>query len=55
MEYLDVRFVRLTPYRVASAHAYSPQPENQAWNTLMAWAKPKGLLGPVSRGAHLRL
>ena len=52
MEKLDVRFVRLPPYQVASAHAYSAQPEFQAWSTLMEWALPKGLLDSA-RGARL--
>ena len=47
MEKIDVRFVHLPPYRVASAHAYSAQPEYQAWETLVAWAQPKGLLDPA--------
>jgi DNA gyrase inhibitor GyrI len=52
VEKLEVRFVRLPPYRVASAHAYSAQPEYQAWEMLKAWAGSKGLLDPA-RGARI--
>ena len=41
---LEVRMVKLEPMRVASAHAYSASPEGDAWNKLIAWAGPKGLL-----------
>lgn len=44
MSELDVRIVKLEPLRVASAHAYSGSPEQDAMEKLMAWAKPKGLL-----------
>jgi hypothetical protein len=44
MSDLDVRIVTLEPMRVASAHAYSASPEGEAWDKLIAWAKPKGLL-----------
>jgi AraC family transcriptional regulator len=41
---LDVRIVELPPLRVASAHAYSASPENDASIKLATWARPKGLL-----------
>ena len=44
MTELDVRIVTLEPMRVASAHAYSASPEGEAWDKLIAWARPKGLL-----------
>ena len=44
MSGLEVRIVRLEPLRVASVHAFSASPEHDAWEKLMAWAKPKGLL-----------
>ena len=45
MSKLDVRIVELEPLRVASAHAYSASPEDDAMKKLLAWAKPGGLLG----------
>jgi DNA gyrase inhibitor GyrI len=47
MKNLEVRFVHLPPYRVASAHAFGAQPEFKAWETLLTWAEPKGLLEPA--------
>lgn len=44
MDELQVRIVELEPMRVASAHAYSATPEHDAWEKLIAWAEPKGLL-----------
>ena len=44
MSDLSVRIVTLEPMRVASAHAYSASPEGEAWDKLIAWARPKGLL-----------
>jgi DNA gyrase inhibitor GyrI len=44
MTELDVRIVTLEPMRVASAHAYSASPEGEAWDKLIAWARPRGLL-----------
>lgn len=41
----SVRIVELPPMRVASVHAYGPSPEASAWEKLVAWAEPKGLLG----------
>ena len=44
MEDLNVRIVRLAPLRVASANGFGPNPEEQAWQTLLDWAKAGGLL-----------
>jgi DNA gyrase inhibitor GyrI len=44
MSELNVNIVDLPPLRVASAHAYGPSPEHAAWEKLVAWAKPQGLL-----------
>jgi DNA gyrase inhibitor GyrI len=44
MEPLDVRIVRLEPLRVASVHAFGPGPEGMAWENLVAWAGPRGLM-----------
>jgi len=41
---IEVRVVRLEPMRVASAHAFSATPENDAREKLITWAKRKGLL-----------
>ncbi len=43
MSELEVRIVRLEPLRVASFHALSATPEDEAWNKLAAFAKPRGL------------
>lgn len=47
MEPLDVRIVNLPPLHVASAHAYGATPENDAWDKLVAWAEPRGLLKDI--------
>lgn len=44
MSDFDVRIVNLEPLRVASVHGFGPQPEDEAWEKLVAWAKPKGFL-----------
>jgi DNA gyrase inhibitor GyrI len=44
MNDLDVRIVELPPMRVASVLAHSASPEGEAWEKLIAWAQPKGLL-----------
>lgn len=44
MNALNVRIVELEPVRVASFHAYGQEPEIAAWDKLVAWAGPKGLL-----------
>ena len=48
MNTLDVRLVTLAPMRVASFYGFGPSPELVAWEKLMAWSRPKGLLdGPT--------
>ena len=44
MSELDVRVVRLAPMRVASFWGFGKSPENEAWQQLLAWARPRGLL-----------
>ena len=44
MTEIDVRIVKLEPMRVATALGFGEQPEMLAWNKLLAWAKPLGLL-----------
>ena len=41
----DIHIVRLPALRVASAYGFGFQPEEHAWNQLVQWAQPKGLLG----------
>ncbi len=43
MSDLDVRIVRMEPMRVASAHGFGTNPEEQAWNKILAFADAKGL------------
>lgn len=42
---LVVRIVKLEPIRVASVYGFGDSPERLAWEKLVAWAGPKGLLG----------
>lgn len=44
MNELNVRIVNLEPLRVAVAYGFGPSPEEAAWQNLVAWAGPKGLL-----------
>jgi AraC family transcriptional regulator len=44
MENEEIRIVRLEAERVACVHAFGTDPESEAWENLVAWAKPKGLL-----------
>jgi len=44
MSEFPVRIVKLEPLRVASVHGFGPSPEEEAWQKLVAWAKPKGYL-----------
>jgi DNA gyrase inhibitor GyrI len=44
MSEFEVRIVKLEPIHVASLHGFGKEPENQAWEKLVAWAKPKGYL-----------
>lgn len=43
MSELDVRIVKLEPMRVASALGFGTEPENQAWEAILDFAKAKGL------------
>lgn len=45
MQDLQVRIVELPPLRVISLHGFGSEPETQAWNKLIDWAKAKGLWG----------
>jgi DNA gyrase inhibitor GyrI len=44
MTELEVRIVHLEPMRVACASGFGQSPEEEAWDTLIAWAKSQGLL-----------
>ncbi len=45
MAELDVQIVRLKPMRVVWVREVGPDPEQQAWSKLRAWAESRGLLG----------
>jgi DNA gyrase inhibitor GyrI len=42
MSDLDVRIVKLEKMRVASFLGFGPSPEEEAWNKLNTWVKPRG-------------
>ncbi len=44
MTEIDVRIVTLKPMRVAAALGFGEQPELLAWDKILSWAKPLGLL-----------
>ena len=44
MSELDVRIVELEPIHVASFWGFGESPEHEAWEKLISWARPKGLL-----------
>jgi DNA gyrase inhibitor GyrI len=44
MSNLDVRIVKLEPLRVLSFWGFGASPEEVAWEKLLAWARPRGLL-----------
>ena len=44
MNELQVRIVDLEPLRCAGAAGFGPEPEGIAWETLLKWAEPIGLL-----------
>ena len=44
MSDLEVRIIKLEPMRVVSFLGFGESPEELAWEKLIAWAKPKGLL-----------
>lgn len=45
----QVRIVRLSPMRVASAIGFGESPEVEAWRKLLSWAETKGLPDPAAR------
>lgn len=45
MSDLDVRIIKLETMRVVSLYGFGEQPEIEAWEKLIAWAKPRGYLG----------
>jgi DNA gyrase inhibitor GyrI len=49
MSKLEVRIVNLEPMRVASAWGFGQSPENEAWEKLLAWARPRGLLDDLEK------
>jgi DNA gyrase inhibitor GyrI len=49
MSELEVRIVKLEPMRVASVYGFGESPEGEAWEKLVAWAKPKGLLDDLEQ------
>lgn len=49
MDELEVRIEQLPARRVASVHGFGQQPENLAWEQLVAWAEPGGLLADAER------
>ena len=48
MNDLNVKILTLEPMRVASAYGFGVNPEEQAWQKMVAWAKPKGLLEDIT-------
>lgn len=47
MKDFEVQIVKLKPMLVASTYAFSKNPEVEAWEKLVAWAQPKGLLDDI--------
>jgi effector-binding domain-containing protein len=43
MSDLEVRIVDMAPMRVASAHGFGTNPEEQAWNKILAFAEARGI------------
>jgi DNA gyrase inhibitor GyrI len=43
MSEIDVRIVEIEPMRVASAYGFGEQPELEAWEKILAWAKSQGI------------
>jgi DNA gyrase inhibitor GyrI len=44
MSELSVKIVELEPMRVVSAYGFGKEPEGIAWDKLIAWAQPRGLV-----------
>ena len=42
MSDIEVRIATLEPIRVASAHGFGEQPEEQAWTKILNWASSQG-------------
>jgi DNA gyrase inhibitor GyrI len=49
MNELQVRLVELEPLRCAGASGFGPEPEGPAWDALLKWAEPIGLLSKPHR------
>ena len=49
MNDLHVRIVDLEPMQCAGASGFGPEPEGLAWEALLKWAEPIGLLGKPHR------
>lgn len=45
MSSLHVKIVRLQPMRVAAFRGFGAEPEQQALQKMLAWARPRGLVG----------
>lgn len=43
----DVHIITLKPMYAASAYGYGHNPEEQAWEKMAAWARPKGFLNDI--------
>jgi DNA gyrase inhibitor GyrI len=43
MSELNVKVVKLEPMRVASAYGFGEQPETEAWDKILTWAKSQGI------------
>jgi DNA gyrase inhibitor GyrI len=43
MSELNVKVVKLEPMRVASAYGFGEQPETEAWEKILTWAKSQGI------------
>ena len=52
MTELSVEVVELEPMRVVSVYGFGKEPEGIAWDKLMAWAQPRGL---VDSPDHFRI
>jgi DNA gyrase inhibitor GyrI len=49
MSDVAVRIVEIEPMRVGSVRVMGESPEQEAWETLRAWAAPKGLLDDLQQ------
>ncbi len=49
MNDLKVRIVSLEPMRIASVRVVSESPENDAWEKMLDWAEPLGLLDDIEK------